>query len=85
MLDEKMKTREVVISLVERYLEMSISYEQFVKNLPDEKLIVDDDALSQFVHSVGHFDDDQDIMEKEPEYKIDMEKGIRKQITKLRQ
>ena len=57
-----MKTREAVISLVEQYLAMKISYDLFVKKLPDEKLIVDDDALSQLVHSVGHYDDDQDIV-----------------------
>lgn len=77
--------RELVISQIERYLDRKISYDQFLRNLPIEKFIVNDEALSELVHTVGHFDDDQDIMEKEPEYRKMMKDEIWKQINYLRQ
>ncbi len=76
--------RKKIALLIEDYMRKKIDYNTFYENTFNNELIDHDDIASQAIHLIGHYESDQDIMSRDPEYKKYMDKEVMDSLQKLR-
>ena len=84
-MDDLKEIRKIIVVLIEDYFNGKIDFETFNNNLPNFEKIDQDEIASQAIHMVDHYESDQDIMSRDPEYKKYMDKEVMNSIIKLRE
>ena len=77
--------KKKIALLIEDYMSKKIDYDSFYENTFYNELIDRDDIASQAIHLIGHYESDQDIMSRDPEYKEYMDKEVMDCLQKLRE